>query len=293
MNLIVKMIQGALIGVGAVLPGISGGVLAVLFGLYKPLMRFLANPGKNVKASLRELWPILLGSVIGYVGIARVLGDLLEGTLRTQSLAVFVGMTLGILPSLFSEAGEQGRNCRSWISFTLALGIGSAVLYAADTAKSMITPGFGWNMFCGAALALSIIAPGMSSSVVLMPLKVESVEMVQGVAQTKIIDLYTHTMNAVKNLDAAALTALLLGAVLTIMLLSKAVGWLLEKHYSVMFHAIVAIVIASTAFVFKGILLDAEVPFGRTHVICILVGMIVTLLLDQFNARVKKPAMEE
>ncbi len=293
MNLIVKMIQGALIGVGAVLPGISGGVLAVLFGLYKPLMRFLANPGKDVKASLRELWPILLGAVIGYVGIARVLGDLLEGTLRTQSLAVFVGMTLGILPSLFSEAGEQGRNRRSWISFILALGIGSAVLYAADTAKSMITPNFGWNMFCGAALALSIIAPGMSSSVVLMPLKVESVEMVQGVAQTKIIDLYTHTMNAVKNLDAAALAAVLLGAVLTIVLLSKAVGWLLEKHYSVMFHAIVAIVIASTAFVFKGILLDTEVPFGRTHVICILVGMIVTLLLDQFNARVEKPAMEE
>ena len=74
MNWIVKMIQGALIGAGAVLPGVSGGVLAVLFGLYKPLMRFLAHPIKNLKSSLQELWPILLGYVIGYVGIAKVLG---------------------------------------------------------------------------------------------------------------------------------------------------------------------------------------------------------------------------
>ncbi|MGN1369196.1 MAG: DUF368 domain-containing protein [Aristaeellaceae bacterium] len=293
MNLMVKMLKGALIGAGAVLPGISGGVLAVLFGLYKPLMLFLANPRDATKARLRELWPVLLGAVMGYVGIARGLGDLLEGRLRTQSLAVFVGMTLGMLPSLFSEAGERGRNRHSWMAFALALAMASGMLVAADTAKSMITPGFGWNMFCGAALALSIIAPGMSTSVILMPLRVETTEMVQGVAQSRIIDLYTHTMNAIKHFDIAALTAVMLGMVVTLMLLTKAVGWLMEKHYSVMFHGIVAIVIASTAFVFKGLLQDTTVAFGRTHLICLLIGLIVTLLLEQFNARVQKPSLEE
>ena len=68
MNIVVKIIQGALIGAGGVLPGVSGGVLAVLFGLYKPLMRFLAHPIKNLKSSIIELWPILLGYAIGYVG---------------------------------------------------------------------------------------------------------------------------------------------------------------------------------------------------------------------------------
>ena len=68
MNWIVKISQGALIGAGGVLPGVSGGVLAVLFGLYLPLMRFLAHPIRNFKQSMIELWPILLGYVIGYVG---------------------------------------------------------------------------------------------------------------------------------------------------------------------------------------------------------------------------------
>ena len=306
MNWIVKIIQGALIGAGGVLPGVSGGVLAVLFGVYKPLMRLLSNPLKNLKSCILELWPILIGYAIGWVGCAVGLGDLLEGPYRTQALAAFVGMTIGILPSLFREAGEQGRNRNSWISFGIGLVVAIGILYVADTAESMIVPNFGWNMFCGAALALSIIAPGMSSSVVLMPLKVETVEMVENVATPKVIDLYTHTMNAVKNLDIAALAAVVVGAVLTVVLLSRVIKWLMEKHYSVMFHAIVAIVIASTIFVFKGVLLG-EVPqelvvdgvaveavaFGWVHVVCIVVGCIATLLLDKFNSKVEKPPMEE
>ena len=60
-----QMIQGVLIGAGGVLPGVSGGVLAVLFGLYLPLMRLLAHPVRNCKSGLRELWPMLMDSSCG------------------------------------------------------------------------------------------------------------------------------------------------------------------------------------------------------------------------------------
>lgn len=301
MNIVIKVIQGALIGAGGVLPGVSGGVLAVLFGVYKPLMRLLANPIKNLKSCILELWPILIGYAIGWVGCACGLGDLLEGAFRTQSLAVFVGMTFGILPSLFREAGEQGRDNKSWIAFSNALMVVVAILCIADAAEALITPNFGWNMFCGAALALSIIAPGMSSSVVLMPLKtevttqvaqvVDGVEVLQTV--TNKTDLYTHTMNAVKNFDIPALLAVAIGAVLTVLLLSRVIKWLMEKHYSVMFHAIVGIVIASTVSVFMDVIMDPEVAFGWVHVVCIIVGEIITLLLDKFNSKVEKPPVED
>ena len=52
MKFIVKMLQGALIGLGAVLPGISGGVLCVVFGIYKTIMEFLADPFKKLKTVL-------------------------------------------------------------------------------------------------------------------------------------------------------------------------------------------------------------------------------------------------
>ena len=86
MNWLVKIIQGALIGAGAVLPGVSGGVLAVLFGVYKPLMRFLAHPFKEWKNCLMQLWPILVGVVIGYIGIAKVLAEVLVQILQQEPL---------------------------------------------------------------------------------------------------------------------------------------------------------------------------------------------------------------
>lgn len=283
MKVAVRLIQGALIGAGAVLPGISGGVLAVLFGLYQPLMLLLSDPAGQLKATLRLLWPVLLGAVVGYIGIARGLGDLLAGPWRYHALSAFVGMTVGMLPSLFAQAGEQGRPRGAWMAFAAVLLLGSGLLFMADRTRMLITPGFGWNMFCGAALAMSIIAPGMSTSVVLMPLKVVT-------PQQQVIDLYTHTMYAIKRLDLMALSAVVLGATLTILLLSRAVARLMTRHYAAVFHGIVALVIASTAFVGIGLVRDAGAAFGRGHIICFLVGMILTLVLEQFNARIRNAA---
>ena len=170
MNWIVKIIQGALIGAGGVLPGVSGGVLAVLFGVYKPLMRLLAHPVKELKRSAIELWPIIVGFLVGYIGIAKVLEEVLI-RYESQALAVFVGMAIGIMPSLFREAGEKGRNKSSWISLAVVFVVAFAILGGARVMQLTIVPNFFWNAFGGVCLALSIIAPGMSASVLMLPLQ--------------------------------------------------------------------------------------------------------------------------
>ena len=55
-----KLIQGIVIGIGAVLPGISGGVLSVVFGVYQPIMEFLADPVSCLKPHLPVLFPAFL-----------------------------------------------------------------------------------------------------------------------------------------------------------------------------------------------------------------------------------------
>ena len=64
-RLILQIFQGALIGLGAVLPGISGGVLCVVFGIYKPIMELLSNPFKNFKTHVPRLIPVIIGAAIG------------------------------------------------------------------------------------------------------------------------------------------------------------------------------------------------------------------------------------
>ena len=78
MQTLFKILQGALIGLGAVLPGISGGVLCVIFGIYKPVMELLSHPFKNLKTHVPKLIPVIIGGAIGFLGIANVLAFVLD-----------------------------------------------------------------------------------------------------------------------------------------------------------------------------------------------------------------------
>ena len=169
MQFVIKVLQGALIGLGAVLPGISGGVLCVVFGIYKTIMEFLADPFRKLKTHVPKLIPVGIGGVIGFLGIANVLSFLLE-KYPAPSVCLFIGLIGGMLPSLFREAGEQGRNKKSYISLVIAMIVVFALLISLKVFSVEISPNFFWYIFCGACLALSVIAPGMSFSTLLMPL---------------------------------------------------------------------------------------------------------------------------
>ena len=113
------LFQGALIGLGAVLPGISGGVLCVIFGIYKPIMELLANPFRNFRTHVPRLLPVILGIGVGFLGIANLLSFFLE-KYPDPSVCLFIGLIAGMLPSLFREAGEQGRTRGSYIAMGVA-----------------------------------------------------------------------------------------------------------------------------------------------------------------------------
>ena len=291
MNLIFKMIQGALIGAGALLPGVSGGVLAVLFGVYKPLMRLLAHPVKELKNTIRELWPILVGFVLGYLATSLLLEELLN-SYKTQSLSVFIGMTIGIMPSLFREAGEKGRSKSRFISLCIAFAVAFAILYVCNSMNLRITDNFFWYMFGGASLAISIIVPGMSSSILMLPFT-----MADGT------NFYANVTGAIGGIlkgeaNFVNLIAIVVGAVAAVVLLTKAVDYMMNKHYSVMFHGIVGVVIASTLAVL--VLGNPEMPALITsftssvssfaiHIAFVVVGCVATLLLDKLNSKVEKP----
>ena len=234
-RLILQIFQGALIGLGAVLPGISGGVLCVVFGIYKPVMELLSHPFQNFKTHVPKLIPVIIGAAVGFLGIANLLAYFLEKYPDT-SVCLFVGLIGGMLPSLFREAGEQGRTKGSFVSMGIAMVIIFALLGWLNVASVVITPNFVWYIFCGFCLALSVIAPGMSFSTLLMPL-----------------GLYTPFVDGIGHLDFSILVPAGIGAVVTVVCLAKAVNSLFEHHYNLAFHAIVGIVIAATVMI---------IPFG-------------------------------
>ncbi len=81
-----------------VLPGVSGGVLCVMFGIYETAMELLAEPVKCFKTYVPKLIPFGIGAVIGFLGVAKLLSFLLE-RYPAPSLCVFVGLVAGMMVS--------------------------------------------------------------------------------------------------------------------------------------------------------------------------------------------------
>ena len=129
-----------------------------------------------------------------------------------------------------------------------------------------ITPSYSWYVFCGFCMALSAIAPGMSFSTLLMPL-----------------GLYTPLVAGIGNLDAQVLFPAGVGAVL----LANAITILMERHYGVVFHGIIGIVIAATLVIVPFQSFTESVSACLMNLMCIATGIVAALLLDRLNKTVE------
>ncbi len=264
-KILLQIFQGALVGLGAVLPGISGGVLSVIFGIYKPLMELLSNPLHNFKTHVPKLFPYILGYAIGFMGIANLLAYVLE-KYPAPSVCLFVGLIGGMMPSLWGEAGLHGRSGRDFLFLLLSSAFVFVLLICLRAASLTITPGFIWYLFCGFCLALSIIAPGMSFSTLLMPL-----------------GLYTPFVEGIGRLSMEVLIPGGIGGLITIIFLSKAVNSLFDKYYSVAFHIIAGIIVAATVMIipFESFALSARSCL--INVFFLSAGVFTASLMDSFH----------
>ena len=146
-----------------------------------------------------------------------------------------------------------------------------ALLLGLRYASIQIVPNFGWYLFCGFCLALSVIAPGMSFSTLLMPL-----------------GLYTPFVDGIGNLNLQVLLPGALGALVTVILLAKAVNALFDRFYSLAFHAIVGIVIAATVMIIPYDSFAVSAGQCLVNSLFIVAGIVAALLLDRFNSSVPR-----
>ncbi len=223
---------GFLIGGGSILPGVSGGILALIFGIYRPLMDFLANPRRALRQHISLLLPVGLGIIFGFVTFAKVIAIALTGN-NTITTWCFIGLIAGTFPSMERESRKEGRTKGCYISFALCglIVLGSLLTVNVSTA-SQSQPGLALYALCGIILGLGSAVPGLSSSSLLMAL-----------------GLYTPMMQAVSTLNWEALIAFVPWAVVTLLALARLVTWVFDHYFSISFHGVLGIVLASTLLI--------------------------------------------
>ena len=103
-----NFISGIIIGIGFIIPGVSGGVLAVLLCIYDQIIFAISNLRKNLSKNIAFLFTVLLGVVIGTVLFSKVLIYLLESK-EFAIKYVFVGLIIGGIPSLVTTIKNKSE----------------------------------------------------------------------------------------------------------------------------------------------------------------------------------------
>ena len=263
-----NLLCGILIGAGAILPGVSGGVLAVVFDIYRPFMEILTHPKRALPQYWRWLPPLGLGWCIGFMAFAKGIAAAIDSS-NTVTTWVFIGLIVGTIPALFREAGKEGRSTASWISLVLcAGGVFAGLFYVSRVACFSAEPSFWWYNFCGVLWGMGIVIPGMTSSSVMMAL-----------------DLYQPVLEGLANLDFLVLSASLPGLFLTVFLLARLVTWCFRRWYAVAFHGIFGIVVASTVVIVPSVYRGAgEIVLSA---LCCVGGFFLAFFLARLDRKIQ------
>lgn len=254
-DFLLRLVQGFIIGAGGILPGISGGVLSVIFGIYRPVMEVLAHPKVGLRRHYRLLLPVGIGAALGFLGGSGLI-LVLFGHSEKLATCLFIGLILGTLPSLWAEAGAQGRPRSGYVSCALCfLALSSILLYAQYGAFYTMSPSFLGFLFCGVLWGLSLIVPGMTSSSVLMA-----------------VGLLTPMVEGFTRFDLAVIVPWLLGMALVVLTLARLVNWCFTAHYALFYHGVFGIVLASTL-----VIIPLSYDGARDAALCLLFAVLGAL----------------
>lgn len=262
-NWLLRFLQGILIGTGAILPGVSGGVLCVAFGIYEPIMEFLSHPISTFKKNKSLLISVILGGLVGFVLVAKVV-EVFFNNYAVLATALFSGLICGTVPGLLRGSVDDSPK-KGWSFFIVTLAVAFIFFNIMETGMGgNIQPNFGWYVFCGCIWGLSMIVPGLSSSSVLL-----------------FMGLYQPMAAGIAKLDMAVCIPLGIGFLLTLAALSRLVNSLLNRYHGIISKMILGFVISSVILIlptsFTGVL-----QFLLAAV-CFAVGFVAAHLMDAWG----------
>ena len=228
-----RIIKGIVIALGFILPGISGGVLAAILGIYERMIVFLAHPFKDFKENVLYFIPVAIGMLLGIGLFSSPIEYLLENY-QVFVLWSFAGAIIGTIPSLLKESTRESDRDKIdlawfWTTFIIS-GIG---LYALNFVVGILTPSFFNFILAGSLLALGVLVPGLSPSNLLL-----------------ILGLYAPMLTGFKTFDLfGTFLPIGIGAGATLIIFSKLMDYALNNYHSRVYHFIIGIVLSSTILI--------------------------------------------
>lgn len=248
MKNIILGIKGFIMGIANIIPGVSGGTLALTLGIYEDFIGAISHFFSNLKKNLKFLLPVGIGMIAAILSMSNLISTSFDNYPIPTTL-FFMGLVIGGIPLLFNKIknSKEKKQVSSYIiaflTFSLVMilafgeqifgsGLGDVNLYNLDA--------FGYIILCviGIIAAATMVIPGVSGSLVLMLLGYYLP--VIGVLK----DL-TKFNNLGQNILIASVFGI--GILIGIVLIAKLIEYLLSKYEKKTYFGVLGFIIASVA----------------------------------------------
>ncbi len=266
----VKMVlKGMVIGIANIIPGVSGGTMAVSMGIYDKIIHAATHIISEFKKSMRILIPIIIGAAIGVVALARII-EVLFAKAPFQTNLLFIGLIIGGLPAMARKVkgkSIRGGHILAFLAF-FCLVAGLALLGEQEGAAADLTFGF-WNVLkllgVGVIASATMVIPGVSGSMMLMLLGY----------YTPVLEQVNDFIDSLLKADISGvlegcyvLVPFGIGVVIGIFAIAKIVEFIFQRFPDYAYWAIIGLIVSSPLAI---LLMN---PMGALTVLKLLTGLL-------------------
>ena len=246
MKNIMLVIKGFIMGIGNIIPGVSGGTLALTLGIYEKFIEAISHFFDKLKENIKFLVPIFLGIGLSLLTMSNVITEAFEHY-PVPTAFLFMGLVIGGIPMLSNKV-KKSKERKQVSSYIIALITFALVIVLAFsdqlfgsglsdvTLKNLDLTGYILLFLVGLVAAATMVIPGVSGSLVLM-----------------LLGYYLPVVNAIKDLthfnnivdNCLILIPFGLGVVVGIVVIAKIIEWLLKKYEAKTYFGVLGFIIAS------------------------------------------------
>lgn len=238
---------GIFTGIAAILPGVSGGVLLVIFGLYEKIICSILHFFKDIKKNLIFLAPIILGILLGVFSFSHVLRFVFDKFYIATSYT-FMGLILGSLPLVYKQSGVKKFSIFHVLCFLITLSF-SLYLIAAESFGRFGSLdkaiSFKYLILVGVLMSSGIVIPGISKSVILM-----------------MLGIYPTYLLAISTINLSIIMPIAIGLAIGSVIFLSLIDILFKYLKSYTYFGIMGFIIGSIFILYPGFSISLEYILG-------------------------------
>lgn len=283
LTFIKEVSKGLIIGIANIIPGVSGGTLAVAMGIYDKIISAITHLLKKPKQSITTLMPYGIGALIGIIGLSFIIEGLFVRYPLPTNL-FFIGLILGSVPMLYKKVKYEKMHKGYIVSFimTFILVIGLSLVKGNQSIQNDLelnVIGVIKIFLVGIIASATMVIPGVSGSMILtiigyyLPIIERINQIIKALITFDVLQAIQYSL---------ILIPFILGVVIGIFIIAKLIEYLLKKAQTFVYWAILGLVISSPIAIL--IIAPIEpIAIGSLVIgsICLALGMKLAMMLSE------------